>query len=115
MASYVTASIVAENTFTDWIAPRKQSSLGSEPNGYLDYSVSGTCVDTMSIQRRYGHGNHPDDVSYSDPVTVKTFTNADAVTVLNGILQSGSSNVQYRIGCETSNFTSGTAVCRLEQ
>ena len=115
MASYVTASIIAENTFTDWITPKTQVDFGVSPNGQLDYSVSGTFVATMSIQKRYAHGNHPDDVSYSDPVTIKTFANADDKDVLSGIIQSGSDNVQFRIGAETGNFTSGTAVCRLEQ
>ena len=115
MPSYVTASIIAENIFTDWIEPKTQSGFGVSPNGQLDYSVSGTFVATMSIQKRYAHGGHPDALSYSDPVTIKTFTNADDKDVLNGIVQSGSSKVQFRLGCETGNFTSGTAVCRLEQ
>ena len=115
MASYVAASIVAENTFTDWIAPRQQDAFGISPIGLLEYSVSGTFVATMSIQKRYKHGNHPDDVTYTDAVTVKTFANTDDADVLTGLLQSSSTNVQFRLGCETSNFTSGTAVCRLEQ
>lgn len=88
MAS-VTASITAENTWSDSI----------EIKGSFDLSISGTFVATVTVQRSFDGGS-----SWSD---VDTFTSP---TETYGV-QPHFAN--YRVGVATGDFTSGTAVVAL--
>ena len=103
----VTASLNAQNTFTDWLIPSKQLSYGVNHPGFLDLVISGTWAGTVTIQKRHFHGNAP---TYTDEFDVDTFT-ANTVNVI----EDHSSTVQYRVGFKTDEYISGTANVRLEQ
>lgn len=105
MASYVTASLTAENTFCDWITPKEQLSKGVQNPGFLDFMITGTWAGTLTVQKRHTHNG----VS-TDPIDVTTYTTNKA-----NMIQDHSATVQYRIGFKTGNYTSGTAIIRMEQ
>ncbi len=86
----VSASLTAENTFSDEIVLR----------GKFDVSVSGTFVGTVTVQRSWDDG-----VTWVDCADYTTPTETFGEQITNNIL--------YRIGCQTGNFTSGTMVVRL--
>lgn len=94
-ADFVSANITAQNTFTDAITPTAKGR-----SGYLNISVSGTWVGTVTLQRRYGSSG-----TYFDVIT----WSANVETAL----QDREFQVQYRLGIKTGEFTSGTAVLRL--
>lgn len=89
--SKVTASIAAQNTFSDAIAI----------HGTFNLSLSGTWVATVWVQRSYDGTNWMD---------VKSFT---ANTEQTG--EEPESGLLYRFGVKTGGFTSGTVVGRLSQ
>lgn len=107
-----TASLVAENTFCDWISPTIQTIAGVAPMGFLDLIVSGTWSGTLTLQKRHiTGGDSIDGYTYSDPFTVESYTdNPDP-----SLIEDHSTTVQYRIGFATGDYTSGTALVRLEQ
>ena len=84
-------SISAENTFSDWVFLR----------GDFNFSLSGTWVATVHIQRSFDAGVTPLDV---DSFT----TNAEEI----GHEPEGA---HYRFGVKTGGYTSGTVVGRLSQ
>jgi len=88
MAHIVTASIDAQNTFSDSI----KLSTG------FDVSISGTFAATVVIQRSY------DDLSWKD---VESFT---APIECSGYQPQ---SAFYRIGVKTGGYTSGTVVVSL--
>jgi hypothetical protein len=108
--SYKTASLVAQNTFTDWIKPKPQKALGQDSLGYLDLVISGTWAGTLTVQKRHGHGNHTDDITWTSEFDVEDFTANTAK-----LIEDHSVTAQYRVGFKTGNYTSGTAEVRLEQ
>ena len=107
-----TASLSAENTFTDWITPTQQAgTLFKGPFGFLDLIISGTWAGTLTAQKRHLTGGTVSaDYTYTDPFDVDDFT-ANTVEYIEDF----SSTVQYRVGFKTGNYTSGTALVRLEQ
>ncbi len=88
-----TGTLAAENT---WTAPLVML------HGSFNFSLSGTWVGTVTVQRRY-YGS----LTWFD---VDTFTaNAEEVG------DEPEHSMQYRAGFKTGEFTSGTAVIRLSQ
>lgn len=92
-----TASIVAQNTFTSALAPAAKGR-----SGFLNISISGTWVGTVTLQRRFTSSG-----TYFD---VKTWTANTEKAIVDP-----ESQVQYRIGIKTGEYTSGTADVRLSR
>ena len=90
--SLVTKSIAAQNTFSDV----------TEMRGYFNFSLSGTFVATVFVQRSFDKG-----VTWLD---VESYT---AATEQKGIEPEG--GVYYRFGIKTGGYTNGTVVGRLSQ
>jgi hypothetical protein len=88
MTTIATASIVAQNTFSD----------AARLEGYFNLSISGTWVATVTVQR---------SIDNSTWVDVNTFTtNFEGVGFEPEFMW-------YRVGVKTGAFTSGTVVVRL--
>ena len=87
--SSVTASISAQNTFTDAL----------ELFGHFNLSISGTFVGTVTVQRSFDGG--------STWVDVDTFTSTTETYGFDPM------QVHYRAGIKTGAYTSGTAVVSL--
>jgi hypothetical protein len=87
-----TRSITAENLFTD----------AAEIVGYFNVSISGTWTGTVTAQRSFDLGSTWFDVN--------TWT--DNTEEYGFECERG---VQYRLGCKTAEFGSGTMVLRLSQ
>lgn len=87
-----TASITAENTFTDWVAVQK----------FGHVSVSGISDSTVTVQRSFDEGSTIKDV--------ESFT-AD----FEKIIQGSQSTVWYRVGVKTGNYGTDTIACRVSQ
>ena len=88
----VTASITAENSFTDWI----------ELKGIFDISVGGSgWTATVTLQRSFDSG--------TTKLNVEPFTSATEKYVIAG------SKAYYRIGVATGDFGSGTIPVRIQQ
>ena len=107
MAGYTTASLIAADTYTDWISPKQSLEPGTAA-GFLDFMITGTWAGTLAVQKRHGHSG-----VYTDPIDVTTYT---ANTV--NLIEDHSVSVQYRIGFRAApadTYTSGTAIVRLEQ
>lgn len=86
----VTASITAENTFTDKL----------QVIGHFNLSISGTWAATVTVQRSW------DGTNWFD---VDTFTsNYEGVGF-------DAEEVYYRAGVKTGDFTSGTVVLRISE
>lgn len=84
----VTASITAQNTFTDKI----------QVIGHFNLSISGTWAATVTVQRSWNG---------TDWFDVDTFTsNYEGVGF-------DAEEVYYRVGVKTGEFTSGTVAVRL--
>jgi hypothetical protein len=87
-----TASLTAENTFTDW--------ADIQDKGHI--SASGISDSTVFVQRSFDEGATVKDV--------ESFT-ADFEKVIDG----SGSRVFYRIGIKTGGYGSDTVVCRVTQ
>lgn len=86
----VTASITAQNTFTDKL----------QVIGHFNLSISGTWAATVTVQRSWDGSNWFD---------VDTFTsNYEGVGF-------DAEEVYYRAGVKTGDFTSGTVVLRISE
>lgn len=107
MTTVVTATLTAENTFSDWIKPLDQLSYGINGVGFLDLAINGTWAGTLTVQKRHFHGSTP---TYTDAYDVVEYT-ANAVK----LIEDHSNTVEYRVGFKTGNFTSGSASIRLEK
>lgn len=94
-ANFVTANISAQNTFTGTLAPAQR-----ERKGFLNISISGTWVGTVTLQRRFGGSGTYYDVNTWTANTEKALIDPER-------------KVQYRLGIKTGDYSSGTAVCRL--
>lgn len=97
---YVERSITAENQFTDPI----------ETSGEVfNFSVSGTFVATVTIQRRFRTSVDP--LTWTDWFDMETYT-----TGYEDIgFMPRSEKVQVRAGVKTGGFTSGTVVVRISR
>jgi len=97
---YITKTIAAENTFSD---PCKIV-------GHASFSLSGTWVATVYLQRT------ADGINYSDVTnetgTVLTWTGNVTANVFEA---TNSDLVLYRFGVKTGDYTSGTIVGKLTQ
>lgn len=87
----VTKSITAENTFSDAIAPQ----------GGFNFSLSGTWVGKVHLQRSFDGTTWLDIINYTTP------TEEIGDEPENGVL--------YRFGVKTGNYTSGTIVGRISK
>ena len=81
----VTASLSAQNTFTDSI----------DLVGHFNLSISGTFVATVTVQRSFDNTNWFDVDTFTSPTETYGFD---------------PSQVYYRAGIKTGAYTSGTAV-----
>lgn len=81
----VTASLSAQNTFTDSI----------DLVGHFNLSISGTFVATVTVQRSFDNTNWFDVDTFTSPIETYGFD---------------PSQVYYRAGIKTGAYTSGTAV-----
>lgn len=90
-------SINAENVFTDYIVVE-----GVGTTRAFTINISGTWVATITLQRSFDEG-----VSWD---AVNTYTSNTTTTFNDGL---DNQIVWYRIGIETSDYTSGTAVVLL--
>lgn len=81
----VTASLSAQNTFTDSI----------DLVGHFNLSISGAFVATVTVQRSFDNTNWFDVDTFTGPIETYGFD---------------PSQVYYRAGIKTGDYTSGTAV-----
>jgi hypothetical protein len=88
MTTLATASITAQNTFTDPV----------NLEGYFNISISGTFVATVFVQRSIDNSTWVDVNSFTAPFEGTGFD---------------PEFMWYRVGVKTSGFTSGTAVVRI--
>ena len=103
-AKEVTAALIAENTFTAWIIPKTANHISDAHTHFLNVSIAGTWVGTITLQRRFGSN----DSESSRDITGGSWTeNAEEE------LYDHEEGVEYRIGFKTSDYTSGTANVRL--
>jgi hypothetical protein len=91
----VTASIAAQNTFSEVFGGN------SIFPGRRNFSLSGTWVATVHLQRSFDDG--------TTWVDVESFTANE-----EGIIDEPNVSVLYRFGVKTGNYTSGTVVGRLQ-
>ena len=101
------ATLSAQNTFTSWIAPTRKGSTGFDSEGFLNLIISGTWAGTITVQKRHQTGA----ATYTDPFDLPTTFTANTVK----LIEDHSTTVQYRIGFKTGEYTSGSALVRLEQ
>ena len=87
-----TASITAQNTFTDWAAIR----------GNADISASGITNSTVTVQRSFDGGSTIKDI--------ESFT-ADFERTVDGSEQ----GAVYRLGVKTGEYGSDTIACEISQ
>jgi|ETNvirnome_2_130_1030620.scaffolds.fasta_scaffold47346_2 hypothetical protein len=98
----VTASLIAQNTFSD----------GIELFGEFNLSLTGTWSATVTHQRSFDRS----DVATDAGATWEDVTGMDAQT--ENISTTGTEperNVFHRTGVKTGNFSSGTVAVRLSQ
>ena len=88
MTTIASASITAANTFT----------TAARLEGYLNVSISGTFVATVTVQRSIDNSTWVDVDTWTAPTEDYGFE---------------PELMWYRIGVKTGEFTSGTAVVRL--
>lgn len=93
--AWAAASLTAQNTYS--------SVVGLQ--GRFNFSLSGTWVATVFVQRRFFVAG-----AWGSWLDVKSFTSND-----EWIGEETESKVQYRWGVKTGGFTSGTVVGRLSQ
>ena len=87
--SSVTASVTAQDTWTDYLDVR----------GHFGLSISGTWAGTVTVQRSFDGG--------STWLDVDTFTANTETYGFDPI------RCRYRVGIKTGEYTSGTAVVTL--
>lgn len=98
----VTSSLSAQNTFTDWVSPKVLTGKRNYGfGGFLNFSITGTWVGTITIQCRYDQG---------DPIDLNDGAFTSNVVK---IIEDHERTVEYRAGFKTGGYTSGTAVVRL--
>lgn len=111
MATYysrsTTASITAQNTFTDWVALK---GTRGEPNTFsVSLADEGSWSGTWTVQARR-----------RIQATAGTFTSGTAIDI-NSATAAGVYTAQLvgdweiRVGCKTGNYTAGTATVSVER
>lgn len=95
----VSASLTAQNTFTDWMAAPNATDRG----GLFDVSISGTFVATVTLQRKRVQ------TANGTAVDIKTYTAPVEETGEQG------GTWWVRAGIKTGDFTSGTIVIVLSR
>jgi len=88
MSTKITASISAENTFSDV----------ANIEGYFNLSISGTFVATVTVQRSTDKSTWMDVDSFTAPTQEVGFD---------------PEHMWYRVGVKTGDYTSGTVVIRV--
>jgi len=88
MTTLASASLTAQNTFTDSV----------KLEGYFNISISGTFAATVFVQRSIDNSTWVDVNSFTAPFEGTGFD---------------PEFMWYRIGIKTGGFTSGTAVVRI--
>ena len=96
----VEKSIIAQNTFTDWITPKSSLYEDMETAHFLNLSIAGTWAGIVTLQRRFHVADTPRDV--------EIFTENAEESLFDH-----ESGVEYRLGIESGNFISGTCLVRL--
>lgn len=96
-ADTVSKDITAQNVWSDAIVPNPVSSITSRKSGFLNVSIGGTWVATVTLQRSFDS-----EVTWKD---VKTWSSNTERALIDK-----TPNVDYRIGVKTGEFTSGTVV-----
>jgi len=97
------ASLTAQNTFTDHIHPADKPNKG----GLLNLSITGLADSTVTLQRTFdGGANWADVVQY---------TVSDAVNnSVQKVIEAGNEGAEgYRVGIKTGDYGTDTVVCRL--
>ena len=103
-AKEVTAALVAENTFTEWLEPKTMNNINDAHVHFLNISIIGTWAGTITLQRRFGS---------RDTLSPRDVTDGSWTSNVEKSLYDHEEGVQYRIGFKTGDFTSGTANVRL--
>lgn len=98
----VSDSLSAQNTYTD---PVEVTGLSASGQRNLTINISGTWVGTITLQQSVG-----DIGAWVDVGTVSYTTNQTNVVYNDGL---DNQIIYYRLGFDTGNYTSGTAVCGL--
>ena len=94
MSRNVTKEISAENTFTDGIFP--EGFIQGFKTGHLNLSVAGTGWSaTVTLQRSFDRGENWHDV--------ESYTENEQAQI-----EDRGTDVMYRIGVKTGDYTSGT-------
>lgn len=99
-----TASLTAENTFTDHIFAADKPDLNA-----LNLSISGLTDSTVTVQVSYDSGTTWFDIAQ--------YTSTDAVNgcIVKVIEGCGEGVAAYRVGIKTGDYGTDTVVCRLSQ
>lgn len=100
-AQSVTASLTAQNTYSNPITTRTWVATHRIDYGTLNVSVSGTFVATWFIQRSFNGGTTWLDVA--------SYTSGQEKVIVDY-----GTGVLYRVGVKTGGFTSGTLTVRLD-
>jgi hypothetical protein len=99
----VTASITAENTFTEAISPLTDSADKVRNDlGFLNAQVYGFGSATVTLQIAYDYGT-----AFLD---LDSFTADSYFTI-----QDYEPGTSYRLGVKTGDYTSGTITCRISR
>lgn len=98
----VSETATAENTFTDWISATEHVQRSDPGVGWLNLSVSGTFVATVTLQRRFADDQTARDVEAYTAVTDKSIVDYEP-------------GVEYRVGVKTGGYGSGSVVMRLSK
>jgi len=103
-AKEVTASLTAQDTYTDWIEPKTANMIEDAHVHFLNISIAGTWAGTVTLQRRFGS---------SDTLSPRDVTDGSWTANAEKSLYDHEEGVQYRIGMKIGHFTSGTCQLRL--
>ena len=96
----VTASLTAQNTFTDFIY------INQERSEFLNLSITGLADSTVTVQRTFDGGTTWLDVA--------AYAVADSVNgSVQKVIESFEDVEAYRVGIKTGEYGTDTVVCRL--
>jgi len=106
---YIATELSAGDSFSDWIKPKQNTKIITLPSGFLDLIITGSWSGSLTLQKRYNHGTD-EDPDYTEIFDVDTIT-------INKcrIIEDYSECVEFRIGFKAGDYTSGTALVRMEQ
>lgn len=89
----VSQTVTAQNMYTDSIAPHDNEK--SQRCGHLTLSISGTWTGTVVLQRSFDNGD--------TWITLASYTTNQDISI-----NDKTTDILYRAGCATGNYTSGT-------